>query len=177
MIKLKPFLDVGGFNPAIIAGEEPDLCYRLRKVGGRIFHLDTPMVHHDANILKFNQWWKRSIRGGYAYANGFILHRKDKRGYYAKEVRSIIIWGFSMPLFILLLSLFVNFFFFCLYAIYPIQLLRMSLSKWKRNNCSEKDSLLFSFFTILSKVPQFIGFLTFFKRLILQKNHQIIEYK
>jgi glycosyltransferase involved in cell wall biosynthesis len=31
LFRLQPVTDVQGFNPQLIAGEEPDLCYRLRR--------------------------------------------------------------------------------------------------------------------------------------------------
>ena len=31
MIRKKAFKQVGGFNDTVIAGEEPELCYRLKK--------------------------------------------------------------------------------------------------------------------------------------------------
>lgn len=56
---------VGGFDEALIAGEEPELCLRLRRAGWRIRRLDEEMTLHDANILGFRPWWRRMRRGGY----------------------------------------------------------------------------------------------------------------
>ncbi|MCP9760523.1 glycosyltransferase family 2 protein [Aquitalea sp. S1-19] len=60
-------LDAGGYNPAILAGEEPELCERIRGMGGRIVHLDTEMTLHDLAITCFRQYWQRAERSGYAY--------------------------------------------------------------------------------------------------------------
>ena len=46
---------VDGFDPTLIAGEEPELCYRLRHCGYRIRHIDSPMTGHDLNITRFRQ--------------------------------------------------------------------------------------------------------------------------
>jgi GT2 family glycosyltransferase len=59
---------VGGFNDALIAGEEPELCSRLRGAGYQILHIDAPMTCHDLAITKFSQYWRRAVRAGYAYA-------------------------------------------------------------------------------------------------------------
>lgn len=59
----------GGFNESLIAGEEPELCLRLRKAGWKIWRIDKDMTLHDANILRWNQWWRRSMRGGYGAAD------------------------------------------------------------------------------------------------------------
>ena len=42
-----------GFDETLIAGEEPELCRRLRALGLRILHLDLPMTGHDLGILSF----------------------------------------------------------------------------------------------------------------------------
>lgn len=62
------FEEVSGFDSELQAGEEPDLCRRLRGSGWKILGLDIPMTSHDLNMHQFNQYWKRSIRSGYAYA-------------------------------------------------------------------------------------------------------------
>lgn len=55
----------GGYREELIAGEEPELCLRLRRQGGRIERIDAPMTLHDAAILRFGMWWRRTLRGGY----------------------------------------------------------------------------------------------------------------
>lgn len=65
MLRLDAFVSAGGYNEALIAGEEPELCLRLRQAGGRIERIDADMTRHDAAILLFRAWWKRTLRGGY----------------------------------------------------------------------------------------------------------------
>ena len=38
-------LEVGGFNPRMIAGEEPELCVRVRERGYRILRIDAAGSH------------------------------------------------------------------------------------------------------------------------------------
>lgn len=59
---------VGGFDEGLIAGEEPDLCRRLRARGLAILHIDQPMTRHDLAISRFSQYWRRAERAGHAYA-------------------------------------------------------------------------------------------------------------
>jgi cellulose synthase/poly-beta-1,6-N-acetylglucosamine synthase-like glycosyltransferase len=61
-------LQVNGFNPDLMAGEEPEMCFRLRKLGWHILHIDEAMTSHDLAINSFKQYWQRSTRAGYAYA-------------------------------------------------------------------------------------------------------------
>jgi cellulose synthase/poly-beta-1,6-N-acetylglucosamine synthase-like glycosyltransferase len=58
----------GGFNASLIAGEEPDLCWRIRSNGGRILHIDAAMTGHDLAMVNWRQYCRRAIRTGHAYA-------------------------------------------------------------------------------------------------------------
>ena len=58
----------GGFDDTLIAGEEPELCARLRAMGYRIRHIDVPMTGHDLAITHWRQYWRRAERAGHAYA-------------------------------------------------------------------------------------------------------------
>lgn len=60
--------EVGGYDEELIAGEEPELCQRLRARGYVIQHLDVPMTQHDLAISSWSQYWRRAQRAGYAYA-------------------------------------------------------------------------------------------------------------
>lgn len=58
----------GGFDDHLVAGEEPELCRRLRAAGWRIEHADLPMTLHDLAIRDARAWWRRAERAGLAYA-------------------------------------------------------------------------------------------------------------
>lgn len=59
----------GGFDPALIAGEERDLCHRIvHRHGGTLLCLDFPMAAHDLDMHSFRQYWRRCLRSGHAYA-------------------------------------------------------------------------------------------------------------
>ena len=60
--------EVQGYDATLIAGEEPELCRRLRAKGHRILHVDLPMTTHDLAMTRFGQYWKRAVRTGHAYA-------------------------------------------------------------------------------------------------------------
>ena len=66
-------VQVGGFNETLIAGEEPELCARLRQGGWRIQHIDAPMTYHDLAMTRWRQYWLRAERAGHAYAE--VSHR------------------------------------------------------------------------------------------------------
>src|SRR5204862_2670135 len=77
---------VGGFDSHIIAGEEPELCLRLREAGWRIRRLDHDMTIHDARMTRFGQWWKRMVRSGHAYAEGMAMHGLSPEPYCMRPV-------------------------------------------------------------------------------------------
>ena len=68
LIRVDALRDVGGYDPTLTAGEEPELCARLRSRGWTIWRLDAPMTIHDAAMYRFRQWWLRAMRSGYGYA-------------------------------------------------------------------------------------------------------------
>ncbi len=58
----------GGYDEDLIAGEEPEMCRRLRAKGWKILHVDRPMTGHDLAMTQWSQYWRRATRTGYAYA-------------------------------------------------------------------------------------------------------------
>ena len=68
LIRRQALAAVGGYRDDVIAGEEPELCVRLRAARWRIWRLDAEMTLHDAAMTQFRQWWKRILRSGYAFA-------------------------------------------------------------------------------------------------------------
>ena len=58
------FATAGGYRPDLIAGEEPELCVRLRAKGWKVWRLPAEMTLHDASMTRFGQWWRRTLRGG-----------------------------------------------------------------------------------------------------------------
>ncbi|WP_208597684.1 glycosyltransferase family 2 protein [Desulfogranum mediterraneum] len=175
MVRQSAFNDVNGFNPVVIAGEEPELCFRLRKKGWIIYRLDQLMTVHDAAITHFSQWWKRSMRGGHAYAQGFSLHGQDKERYCLRESSRIWFWAVILPILISLLALSLHPALISLALIYPIQILRMALASDSRI-LDRRRSLIYAFFIMLGKWPEMVGQLLFIKRKLLMSRLSIIEY-
>jgi hypothetical protein len=53
---------------------------RLRAAGWRVCRLDAEMAWHDAAMTRFGQWWRRTLRSGYAFAQGAALHGAPPSG-------------------------------------------------------------------------------------------------
>ncbi|HWE53385.1 MAG TPA: glycosyltransferase [Bryobacteraceae bacterium] len=83
-----------GFNPDLIAGEEPDLCRRIRGLGGKILHLAIPMTRHDLAFVHFSQYWRRAVRTGHAYAEIAGRYRDTRDPLWTRESRHNFRHGF-----------------------------------------------------------------------------------
>lgn len=190
--------EVGGYNPAVIAGEEPEMCVRLRQAGCLIERLDAEMTLHDAAMTKFSQWWKRNVRAGHAYAQGAAMHGKTD-GHNVKQVRSIWIWGIALPLVmavfflgvmgvmsaviflrldesLFVLGMRINMISSFLWLAHPLLALKVWRYRLDRGD-SVKDSAIYAFFTVLGKFPNAIGILTYWKNHTTGREAKIIEYK
>jgi cellulose synthase/poly-beta-1,6-N-acetylglucosamine synthase-like glycosyltransferase len=75
VIRRKVLEQTGGYNPDLIAGEEPDLCRRIRASGGLISHIDVPMTGHDFEMVSWRQYWKHAVRAGHAYAEVSAIYK------------------------------------------------------------------------------------------------------
>lgn len=62
---------------------------------GRIFCLDGEITLHDAQIIEFGQWSKRSVRASYAYGEWAWLQGKTPEKYCVRENRSIWFLGIT----------------------------------------------------------------------------------
>lgn len=176
MARTDAFHKVGGFNQNMFAGEEPELCYRLRILGWEIHRLDAPMVFHDAGMTQFSQWWKRSMRSGSAYAQGYALHGRGKEKYCLTNSLRIWLWAFFVPIGILFFTAFFSPWWLCCLMAFPVQIWRIALSVNSRFN-NRKLSLLYAFFNMLGKFPQLCGQLSYWTKRLLNNSSQLIEYK
>lgn len=98
MMRASAYQSVGGFDPKMIAGEEPELCGRLRAAKWRIMRLDAPMTIHDAATFRFGQWWKRGVRSGFGYAQAWRVTRGHGHALYGRELSRAFGWGAILPL-------------------------------------------------------------------------------
>ncbi len=159
---------VGGYRDGLIAGEEPELCVRLRQKGWKIHRLDREMTLHDAALTRFNQWWKRSIRAGHAFAEGAWLHGAPPERHWVQESRRALFWGAILPLVILLALVGFGGWGLSLALLYPLQWLRLL-----RRTGSARTST----FMIVGKFAEAWGALKFHRTRLLGTAGRIIEYK
>jgi GT2 family glycosyltransferase len=173
LMRVDTFESVHGFRPDLIAGEEPELCVRLRAAGWKIWRLDHEMTLHDAAITRFGQWWKRTRRCGYAFAEGAHLHGRPPERHRVNESRSVWIWGLMIPLIAIISVLIFGTFGIVVLLIYPLQFVRLAM----RGKQSFKNNCWRALFLVLGKFPEVIGQLNFFYNRLYGKTAHLIEYK
>lgn len=172
LIRLAALNAVNGYRDNLIAGEEPEMCLRLRRQGHKIRRIDCPMTYHDAAIHHFSQWWRRSVRCGYAYANGAALHGQSPDKHWLKETFRALCWGLFVPLIILVVSLFYSPG-IVLLLVYPLLFFKI----YKSADFLDKYRGAWSFFMVVSKFSECVGVVKFLLTKILKRDAKIIEYK
>lgn len=176
MVRLAAFEEAGGFDEGLIAGEEPELCLRLRRAGWKIERLDAEMTLHDAAMHRFGEWWRRSQRAGYAYAEGAALHGASAERHCVRETRRIWLWGAAVPAFALSAALPSFGLSLGLLSGYGLSAARVYRSTRARGRPRE-DALPYALFTTLGKLPQMQGVLAFHVGRLRGKRRGLIEYK
>lgn len=164
---------VRGYRDSLIAGEEPELCVRLRASGWQVWRLDHEMTLHDAAMLRFAQWWNRSKRAGFAFAEGAALHGAPPERHWVRESRSAWLWGIAIPVMIAALSVAVTPWALGLVLVYPLQIFRLYLQA--RNTVPLPG--WYAVCLVLGKVPESMGQLKYFLSRARGKRAALIEYK
>jgi GT2 family glycosyltransferase len=128
LMRVVAVAEVGGYREDLIAGEEPEMCFRLRMQGWKIRRIDAAMTHHDAAMTLFSQWWQRARRAGHTYAEGVALHGASPERYKRRELLRTLIWALGLPGLAFAGALFVSPWFLALLLAYPLQIARMIAS-------------------------------------------------
>ena len=171
---------VGGYNPDLIAGEEPELCVRLRAAQWTILRIDAEMTLHDAAMTRWQQWWRRAVRAGHAYAEVSALHgRAGPR----RQVRSNAFWA-TLPILGIvtaLLAATVSSLGACailglVIAAYLVLSARVYRHRRRRGATPER-ARLYALFTVLAKFPMALGQLRYHINRATGRRQMLIEYK
>jgi GT2 family glycosyltransferase len=168
--------EVGGFDGSLIAGEEPELCLRLRRRGWTIHRVDAEMTLHDADMTRFAQWWRRSLRGGYGYGQGRALHGGAPERLYVHKVRSIVLSGAVVPALALGLAPATAGLSLALLAWYPARIARFA-GACRRRGLAARDAWTYSAFCMLANAPQLVGLARHAASRLGRRPARLIEYK
>lgn len=166
LMRVEAVAGVGGYDPQLIAGEEPELCVRLRQAGWEVWRIDQEMTLHDAAMTRMGQWWKRIRRGGHAFAEGAAMHGAPPERHWVAETRRAVLWGAVLPV-VALLGMVITPWAGLVFLAYPLQVLRLSRRYgWER-----------AFFTVLAKIPEAQGVLQYHWNRLRKRRSGLIEYK
>jgi len=181
MIRRQAFEDVGGFDVTVSAGEEPELCQRLRHEGWRVLRLDDDMAWHDLGMTRFGQWWWRQVRSGYG---GLDVAQRFGLADFKRNIWRARFWSF-WPALIFLFGGFADWMAggmsgliaaLLVFLLWPAQFARIALNTW-RGGQPMRISLAYAFFTMLSFWPQMLGQLRYLMDRLQSRAPRLIEYK
>jgi GT2 family glycosyltransferase len=173
LMRMDAFESVNGYRADLIAGEDPELCVRLRAAGWRIWRLGEEMTLHDAAMTRFGQWWKRCLRAGYAFAQGAHLHGASPERYCVRESLSAWVWGLGIPLVVSGLVFWWGAWALVLLLVYPLQVARLAV----RSGRSPRENWWRAWFLVLGKFPEMLGQLKFLYHRFVGARSRLIEYK
>ncbi len=177
LLRAGVFEESGGYDESLIAGEDPDLSFRISQAGHRIVRLDEEMTLHDADMHHFREFWRRQVRGGHAYAELLHLHggRADRAS--LKSVRSIAFWGGVLPALSVGMVWATSGLSLVLLCLYIPLWLRIQRSK-RMDGYSPGHARLYATACLLGKVAELNGALRFaWTRLLRKQPSTLIEYK
>jgi glycosyltransferase involved in cell wall biosynthesis len=157
LVRIAAFRDVGGFSNQLIAGEEPELCHRLRARGGKVWRLDLPMTLHDAAMYRFGQWWMRGVRSGFGYAQVWSTTRAGAQPLYWLEIRRALFWAGLVPILAFAATMVLPWLGAAIAAIYGVQIARIAM----RLGPARSTSWNYGLFAVLAKFPELQGILRY----------------
>jgi serine acetyltransferase/GT2 family glycosyltransferase len=177
LVRAAALVPSGGYREDLIAGEEPELCVRLRSTGWKVWRIDHEMTRHDIALHSFAQWWKRSVRSGHAYAEGAALHGAPPERHWVRESRSIWIWGAAVPIIALILAWRTNGLSIVLAAVAYLALFaKILLSRAASRMEPVASAAPFAAWCVVMKWPQAVGQAMYWYSRWRGSPPQIIEY-
>lgn len=182
MIRCEAFDSVGGFDPTVPAGEEPELCQRLIQQGWRIHRLDQNMAWHDLAMVRFSQWWTRMTRFGYgsmdvAYRFGLLRFRRNNM-----RAHWWMTWFAAVSIFALLtaavplLRVHGLLLTFALLGLWPAQMCRVAYRTSMKGQ-PLGVAAAYAFFTTIAFLPQTAGHLMYWNDRLRKRSFRLVEYK
>ena len=181
LIRRKALEDVDGYDGELIAGEEPEMCRRMRALGYRILHIDHAMTGHDLAMTRFSQYWKRATRAGHAYAEVSRRFQESDDPFWQEDRKRNLIRGFfwmisfavAIGISVILPSVIPLLLWFSL--LFILSLRSAWKARWKSDD--RVTLLLYGMHSHLQQVPICIGQLQYEFDVQRGKRRKLIEYK
>lgn len=97
MMRLSALREAGGWNDDLIAGEELDLSIRIQAAGYSLERINCEMCRHDMGVTHLGEFWRRSVRTGFSYAQLAWLHRRTGPKRWVRRTIGAIAYGLLLP--------------------------------------------------------------------------------
>lgn len=180
LIRRAALIDVGGYREDLIAGEEPEMCCRMRQRQHLIFHADRPMTGHDLAMQHWGQYWRRAVRTGYAYAEVSRMLRNSSTPLWIRESKRNFLQGF-VYLLLAIVGLSASLWTASIWPLAAVLMFFVALSVRTSLRMASKvvclqDRLLYALHSHIQQVPIFLGQLGFLWNAQLGRRQQLIEY-
>jgi cellulose synthase/poly-beta-1,6-N-acetylglucosamine synthase-like glycosyltransferase len=172
---------VNGYDENLIAGEDAELCSRIRAAGFNIVHIDRPMTGHDLAIHGFSQYWRRSLRTGYAYAEVSARLRGTPLPIWSREARRNLVRGSLMTAVVAgapILSLAIHSIIPAVIMIAIVLMLAARTAHRSKWRCADFGTrLLYGLHSQLGHIPILFGQLKYYRNRLSGRSERLIEYK
>jgi GT2 family glycosyltransferase len=184
LMRADAFASVDGYDPTAIAGEEPELCQRLRSSGWTVWRIDAEMTAHDLAMTRFRQWWRRMYRCGY---NGPDIQTRlpGKDQPFGHELARSRLWALHWPLALIIGTALAWFAFgpiagllvgLALLAIAPLRMLRIA-AKARHRVDGWPTALAHGWFMVIGQFANVAGQAAYLVDRSRGRSGRLIEYK
>jgi hypothetical protein len=167
---------IGGWSTDLIAGEDPDLGFRLNDAGWSIHCLPVEMTRHDIAMSRFAAYWKRSSRSGHAYAEVYWRNRRGSGRRWLRKNVSILFYGLVLPLSVPVLLLI-----WWPLALVPVllclRLVWMLSRDARRRGVRGRVAVQYGLLSAVCKSASAMGVLRFILGRLTGNRRSLIEYK
>ncbi len=182
LLRVEAIRNAGGYQDDMIAGEDPDFALRLRMAGWRIECIDAPMAIHDGDMVRFRQWWRRTMRAGHAFAELVDRHPGSSLHDYGRSRARILFWAGLLPL-AAVASLLVAMLLdprailgtVLVFALLVLNLARIAVREALRHGV--RRGVPFALFLMLGKYAEMVGLLSYWRNRRRDRAPTLIEYK
>jgi cellulose synthase/poly-beta-1,6-N-acetylglucosamine synthase-like glycosyltransferase len=175
LVRVDAIRDIGGWGVDLIAGEDPDIGFRLHDRGWQVVRLAVPMVVHDARIERYSQYWRRAVRSGFAYAAaGWRNRRGVGRSYFLRGLRFVAD------------AASITFFACAALLMWPMSILAAAICLWivwrssraaMRSGLRLRDAAIYGVLTVPARFAQTYGFASAMAGIATGGQRELIEYR
>jgi len=177
MYRVEALKQAGGWSTDLIAGEEPDLCFRLASLPAqwKFRRLPGQMTGHDIAMTRAGEYLKRFSRTGHAYAQVGWHHRKGAGRRWWRQALSMLAYGLVLPV----LGVVGGFLHWAvpLAVVLIYAALAFRVYRWIRSRgCTRSLAFAYAGFNLVGKFAGAWGVLRYFWSRLVGKRTPLMEY-